>query len=148
MFRGVHAAQQGLPSTKRSLGGRRIGIAPLVKVAGCNVGGGLLMACSDGDEPVASTGEGRDKLAPTTSSEPVVIEGIIVEVMESWPLQLAVEGGGNRYHVELLHQTTVTRGSRDVNPGVLQPDQRVRVSGSGRGPPTQVMIAESIEILQ
>jgi hypothetical protein len=75
----------------------------------------------------------------------MIIEGKIVEVMESWPLQLTVETGTGRYHVELLSETTITREGETVDPGELLPDLQVRVQGQASGPNT--MTAQAIKVL-
>jgi len=64
----------------------------------------------------------------------MVIQGRIVEVMESWPVQLVVQTRDGRYHVELLSQASVERGNQKVDPGQLVPNMQVRVEGqSGSG---------------
>ena len=75
----------------------------------------------------------------------MAIEGSIVEVMESWPLQLTVETEAGRYQVSLLSETTVTREGETVDPGELMPGLRIRVGGQSSG--ANAMTARAIEIL-
>jgi hypothetical protein len=75
----------------------------------------------------------------------MIIEGTIVEVMESWPLQLTVETETGRYHVALLSETTITREDETVDPGELLPDLQVRVEGQRTD--SSAIIAQTIEIL-
>lgn len=73
------------------------------------------------------------------------MQGTIVEVMESWPLQLIVEVDTVRHHVGLLSETTVTRAGQAVDPGELSPEMQVRVEGDASG--HLAMTAQAIEIV-
>jgi hypothetical protein len=73
----------------------------------------------------------------------MVIEGRIVHVMETWPLQLVVQSSAGRYEVSLLEETRVLRHDREVSHGELRPGLRVEISGPGEG---RTMRAESIRI--
>ena len=75
----------------------------------------------------------------------MIIEGTIVEVMESWPLQLSVKTQTARYHVELLSETAIMHEGRNVDPGKLSPGLQVRVEGQAGG--RLAMTAQSIELL-
>ena len=77
-----------------------------------------------------------------------MIDGEIVNVMESWPLQLTVQTAAGRYHVRLLEGTIVTRRATTVGPGVLRPELRVRIRGSRVRSTPLVMSARVIEILR
>ena len=68
----------------------------------------------------------------------------IVEVMETWPLQLQCEGPGGRLHVGLLDATAVERAGSPAGPGSLRPGMQVVIDGELSG---QAMIARRIEIL-
>ncbi len=78
----------------------------------------------------------------------MTIEGTIVEVMESWPLQLSVETRAGRYHVELLDETRITQEGRTASPGSLTPNLRIRVKGSQSSVSHLAMSAQEIEILR
>lgn len=47
--------------------------------------------------------------------------------MESWPLQLALQTANGVEHVMLAEGATIRRSGILVDPGVLRPDQSVRV---------------------
>lgn len=66
-----------------------------------------------------------DKAAPTP------IEGMVVELMETWPLQLVVVNQQGRFHVALREDTHVRREdgvSGDIHS--LRPGVRVRLEGN------------------
>lgn len=73
------------------------------------------------------------------------IEGHVLEVMESMPLQLIVKSESTRVFVHLLPETTITQRGSHVDPGVIQPDMYVRIEGPGSV--GEGMAAHSIEIL-
>jgi hypothetical protein len=75
----------------------------------------------------------------------MTIEGKIVEVMESLPLQLTVETATGRYHIGLLPDTAIIREGETIDPGGLLPGLQVRVGGQASGP--NAMTAQTIEIL-
>ena len=72
-----------------------------------------------------------------------MFEGKILEVMESWPLQLIVQSGGQTLSISLADNTIVRRARTIVGPGVLAPGQGVRISTSSEDD----QIAEEIDIL-
>lgn len=55
------------------------------------------------------------------------MEATIVHIMESWPLQLALQTPAGREHVVLAENVRIQRAGVLVDPGALQPGQRVRV---------------------
>jgi hypothetical protein len=59
------------------------------------------------------------------------IEGTILEIMETWPLQLVISGSQGRIHVALREDTEVRR-SDGTSGGVrlLRPGARVRIDGN------------------
>jgi hypothetical protein len=59
----------------------------------------------------------------------VVIEGSILNVMETWPLQLTVAVGGQRLQVSLTEQTEITAAGRPAGAGELRPGLAVAVQG-------------------
>lgn len=73
------------------------------------------------------------------------IEGHIQEVMESWPLQLAVDTNSGRYHVGLQPETRIEIGGVKVDPGDLKPGLTVLIKGTNTG--NLSMTANTIEIL-
>jgi hypothetical protein len=106
-----------------------------------------LLAC--GDNEVNSSrenqgGEGTSAL-PADEDGTTAFEGVILEVMESFPLQWTVQANAGRYHVGLLKETIVSRGSIRVDAGELTPGLRVRVEGEYSAP--NAVIAQEIEIL-
>ena len=75
----------------------------------------------------------------------MVIEGAVVHVKETWPLQLVVQSSQGRYDVTLMEETQVTRNDRHVSPGELKPRMKVKVSGEGQG---TALKAQLIQILE
>ena len=62
----------------------------------------------------------------------MVIEGEIIHVMETWPLQV-VQSQQGRYDVSLLEQTRILRGSQQVSASELRPGTNVEILGEGEG---------------
>jgi hypothetical protein len=106
---------------------------------------GLLLTACGGDQPVTSPDSAGQEPSVAATGGPMIIEGKIVEVMESWPLQLTVETETGRYHVQLLSETTITREGETVDPGELLPDLQVQVEGQSSG--SNAMTAQAIEVL-
>jgi hypothetical protein len=75
----------------------------------------------------------------------MTLEGRIVAVMESWPLQMVVETPAGRWHVALDAATEVTQGGRSLDPSELKPDLPVRVDGLPSN--ATAMTARAIELL-
>lgn len=73
------------------------------------------------------------------------IEGKIVEVMESQPIQLLVECCGQRYSVSFLEDTRLQRADHAVDPGSLSPGMNIRIIGSELL--SGAMVAVEIEII-
>lgn len=73
------------------------------------------------------------------------IEGTIVDVFETWPLQLSVETQAGRYHVSLQHDTKIVFQGHSESARALKSRRRVRITGSAAGPDS--LQAEEIEIL-
>jgi hypothetical protein len=59
----------------------------------------------------------------------VIIEGTIIDVMETWPLQLSVDVGGRTRQVALGEETVITSEGQPADAGRLQPGRRIRVEG-------------------
>lgn len=74
------------------------------------------------------------------------MEGRIVSVLETWPLQLMVDGAGGRWSVALSADTVVTEGGRQVEPSRLRAGARIVATGRATGP--LALIADRIEILR
>ena len=72
------------------------------------------------------------------------IDGVVVEVMESMPLQLIVKSGSSRIFVGLQADTIITRKGSRVDPGVLQSGMHVRIDGMETM--QEAMTADSIEV--
>ncbi len=77
----------------------------------------------------------------------MIIEGKIVELMESWPLQLSVETEMGLYHVELLDETKVIQAKRMVSPGNLSLHLHIKVKGYSSSETSSAMLAQEITIL-
>lgn len=56
----------------------------------------------------------------------------ILEVMESWPLQLRVSLGAGEYIVELSSAAQLISGGESILPGELSSDQEVELLIEGR----------------
>jgi len=76
------------------------------------------------------------------------IEGKIVTVMESWPLQLTVQTQTGFYDVVLRLDTQITQNELIVDPGSLHPDLQVRIRGQVFSSNPLAMNAQMIEVLQ
>ncbi len=55
------------------------------------------------------------------------METSIIHIMESWPLQLALQTPAGREQVALADNARIQRAGALVDPGALQPGQRVRI---------------------
>lgn len=64
----------------------------------------------------------------------MVIEGKIVEVMETWPLQMFVQADKDVWHIALTASTLVIERGRPVGPEQLLPGLDVRAEGDASGP--------------
>ena len=73
------------------------------------------------------------------------MEGRIVGVLETWPLQLLVEGTQGRWSVALGAETVIRQAGRTIDPGGLRPGSRVVVRGEVTG--ALAMGADSIDLV-
>jgi hypothetical protein len=73
------------------------------------------------------------------------VEGRIVAIYETWPLQLALEGPRGRIDVALSAETAVSAGGRAAAPSDLHDGARVAIEGETTAP--GAMIAARISIL-
>ena len=77
----------------------------------------------------------------------MVIEGTIIEVMESYPLQLIVQTREGQYYVELLSETRITQAGESINQGNLSPNMQVKITGND-GFEQLTMSAKIVEIIK
>jgi hypothetical protein len=73
------------------------------------------------------------------------MQGRIVSVLETWPLQLTVDAPGGRWSVALSSGTEVTERGRSVDHARLRGGARIAVTGRQTGP--LAMIADRIDLL-
>jgi hypothetical protein len=71
------------------------------------------------------------------------MEATIVQVMESWPLQLALQTADEVVHVMLAEKVSIMRKGLAVDPGALHPGQKIRVLS--RTPQGSVLALEILE---
>jgi len=64
----------------------------------------------------------------------ITIEGVITEVMETWPLQLNVRVGQGRVVVSLTESTVIKQGGRPVGAESLRPGLKILVQGQRQKP--------------
>ncbi len=55
------------------------------------------------------------------------MEATIIQIMESWPLQLSLQTAAGIEHVMLSEDVTIWRAGDLVYPGALLPHQSIRV---------------------
>ncbi|MEM7126527.1 MAG: hypothetical protein AAF702_09390 [Chloroflexota bacterium] len=113
-----------------------------------------IMSCQmDSDMPISSSGTSSNSVSIEKTHRPQAdqqmeaemnIEGEVIEIMESWPLQLTVETDSSLVHVELTEETIIMAQNETITPANLKIGQRVKVDGEGGN---DVMIAQSIEVL-
>ncbi len=104
------------------------------------------MATYDPNQPVSSNEDAAQGSTVSATGEKMVIEGKIVEVMESWPLQLVVETQSGRYYVELVPETTIAQQGQKVDQGNLKAGLQVQLEGQRSGSSQLAMTAQVIEI--
>lgn len=80
------------------------------------------------------------------TGESTVVEGEIVALMETWPLQLDLETDGVTSLVRLHPETRITDGGQPVEPHDLEVGSTVRVEGLLRGERT--IRANAIELVR
>lgn len=105
-----------------------------------------VMATYDPNQPVSSNEDAAQGSTVSATGEKMVIEGKIVEVMESWPLQLVVETQSGRYYVELVPETTIAQQGQKVDQGNLKAGLQVQLEGQRSGSSQLAMTAQVIEI--
>jgi hypothetical protein len=62
----------------------------------------------------------------------VIIEGIIVAVMETWPLQLVVQQGSHRHTIALSESVEVKRGGQGADVSAVGTGARVTIYAERR----------------
>lgn len=75
----------------------------------------------------------------------MVIEGMVVDVMETWPLQLTLLSAESQFHITLTMDTSVTQDGKEVGMQRIRPGQHARILGKRIG--DQGIAAEAIAIL-
>lgn len=61
----------------------------------------------------------------------MALEGTIVQVMETWPLQLVISSPQGNVHISMREDTDVRMsGGTPGNLRMLQPGRRVRIEGN------------------
>lgn len=106
----------------------------------------LVMACMV--MPTPSTRPDAADSLPTTATlslgGEMKLEGVIVEIMESYPLQLVVETSVGRYQVALSEVTAITQATATRQQADLRVQMHVQITGSKSG--ANAMMAATIEI--
>lgn len=75
-----------------------------------------------------------------------MIEGRLLSVAETWPLQLSVQpASGPAWAVTLAEDVQVRAGGRPAKAGALRPGQQLRVQGPALGP--QALLGQQVEML-
>lgn len=105
-----------------------------------------LLGCTM-DTPVNSadnTSSNASSPSANASSQPIRIEGKIVSMMETWPLQLTVMTSTAKYHVSLLPETIVKQADQPLDVSALRTNLTVQISGYSTE--DQAVTAELIEL--
>lgn len=76
----------------------------------------------------------------------MTIDGTVVSVMESWPLQLVVETEAGPRQVALRSDTVITAEGQPVEANRLVPGVRVRIEGDASSADT--IAASALDISQ
>lgn len=84
--------------------------------------------------------------AAVLNRQAIMIEGNIVQVMESYPLQLMVETSTGRYHVALSMETRVTQQGQIVDQNSLKSGMHVQIEGQSSTIDDHAMTAEAVTI--
>ncbi len=73
------------------------------------------------------------------------MEATIIDIMESWPLQLVLQSQNVKEHVVLDENVRIYRAGILIDPGMLRPGQRIRVVRRSTGNSAKVVELEIIE---
>lgn len=74
----------------------------------------------------------------------MIIDGTVVDVMETWPLQLSIQTADGLFHVVLSESTVITAEGRAVDAGAVRPGMAIEVRGESSG--AQRMAAECVNV--
>jgi hypothetical protein len=77
-----------------------------------------------------------------------MIQARILQVMESWPLQLLIQTENEKKTVGLTLDTTILRGGRVVDAGQLRPNVLTRLSLLENPANPAEAVVEAIELLE
>jgi hypothetical protein len=75
-----------------------------------------------------------------------IVEGNIVRVMESWPLQLVVDTPSGRLGVLLTEETKIMEGGRSAGSNALLPGEKVRLAGRSKTGRPETFLAAEIHV--
>ena len=79
--------------------------------------------------PIGRSVSIRDPLVHARPEAIMSIEGTIVQIMESWPLQLVIETEAGQQHVVLAPDAAITARGQTVLPEKLKAGVKVRIEG-------------------
>lgn len=105
----------------------------------------LLPACAFEQSKISSENTKANQEVSITQ-EQMIISGKIIQVMESWPLQLTVETSSGSYDVQLLEDTKITRQGKTVKSGELSTNMPVKIEGQLSNSNSNAFTASNIEI--
>ena len=100
----------------------------------------------DPNQSVSSDNNSSQEPIGSETSEAIIIEGKISQVMESFPLQLMVETKNGRYYVALLPETKIHQQGKTVNTSKLNPGLTVKIQGLSLAVNQLAMTAQVIRI--
>lgn len=103
------------------------------------------MSTYDPSQSVSSDDAGAMPAA-VLDRQALMIEGNIVQVMESYPLQLMVETNSGRYHVALSNDTRIMQQGQTVEQGQLKTGMYVQIEGQTSSMDDHAMTAQAIQI--
>lgn len=69
----------------------------------------------------------------------MTIDGTVVDVMETWPLQLSVRSHTGLVPIALSDTTVITSRGRPAGAGAIRPGTTVQVEGEHLGTPTMIV---------
>jgi hypothetical protein len=73
------------------------------------------------------------------------MEGTIAQVLETWPLQLLVEGSDGTWALSLMQTSLIRKGDRTLLPSQLRSGMRIRAFGSPTG--ERSLLVDSLDVL-
>jgi hypothetical protein len=75
-----------------------------------------------------------------------IVDGNIVRVMESWPLQLVVDTPSGRLGVLLTEETKIMQRGRTAGPSALLPGEKIRLVGRFKTERPETFLAAEIYV--